>query len=195
MALCSNAIAQHTLTLGSVGKSFNATGWRVGYVVGPPTLIQYVQWSHALLCYVTSGPAQAAAVAGFQETSEAERFWAENELHIKKNVDKFCMFLDIMGLPYVKPSAAYFVYVNVSRVQLPQGDFFPQDVARKPPDWQFCWWLINVLGVSCIPGSAFYSEGQSQLSGTYVRFTVCKTDEDLDVAIERLRGLNAYMQE
>lgn len=169
MALQSEAIAKQTLSVGSVGKSFNATGWRVGYVIGPKELIQYVQWAHAMLAYVTSGPAQEAAAVGFESSSCVE-FWKENQRLIKSRVTLFCQAMDELGLevrPLVspmriqvlrtlqclRPSAAYFVFVDMSRVRLPTDLQIPRDTRTKPQDWQLCWFMINVIGISCIPGS------------------------------------------
>lgn len=70
----SDEIWSHTLTVGSIGKSFNATGWRVGYVIGPERFIESVLLAHTLLAYTTAGPAQKAAALGLMRAEE-EGFW------------------------------------------------------------------------------------------------------------------------
>ena len=97
MALQSEAIAERTLTVGSVGKSFNATGWRVGYVIGPRDLIPNVQMAQALLAYTASGPAQEAAAIGF-ESSARLSFWEGNRQTLKSKVELFCSAMDDLGL-------------------------------------------------------------------------------------------------
>lgn len=96
-ATISQAIGQHTLTVGSVGKAFNATGWRAGWVIGPESLIPLVKAAHIALCYVTPGPPQVAATAGFQE-AEAQDFWRSNKLEMRGRLDVLCSILDEVGL-------------------------------------------------------------------------------------------------
>ena len=60
--------------MGSIGKCFNATGWRVGYVIGPEELVEHVLPAHTLLAYTTAGPAQKAAAKGLRMAGEVG-FW------------------------------------------------------------------------------------------------------------------------
>ncbi|KAI4117272.1 MAG: hypothetical protein LQ338_007579 [Usnochroma carphineum] len=187
------AIAARTISIGSVGKTFNATGWRVGYAIGPENLITYVQWAHVLLSYVASGPAQEAAAVAYEE-AEAQGFWNSNKQLFKRKVDSLCLFLDELGLPYVIPSGAYFIFVNISQVELPRHFDFPPTVAKKGRDWKVCYYMCRELGVSSIPGSAFFLEQNSGIGADYVRFVVCKTDEEIEFAKERLRGLKPLIR-
>ena len=93
-----NAFFKQTLTVGSVGKAFNATGWRVGYLIGPEHLIKHVHDAHTLLCYTTAGPAQEAAAVGLRE-AETCGFWASNRQSLQDKVRRFCAVLDELGLP------------------------------------------------------------------------------------------------
>ena len=94
----SNAFFNYTLTVGSVGKAFNATGWRVGYLIGPEHLIKHVHNAHTLLCYTTAGPAQEAAAVGLRE-AETCGFWTTNRWSMEDKVRRFCAVLDELGLP------------------------------------------------------------------------------------------------
>lgn len=98
MATLSTPIASRTISIGSVGKTFNATGWRVGYAIGDENLIRHVQWAHILLNYVTPGPAQEAAAVAFEE-EDSEGFWESNKHDFKRKVDDLCLFLDELDLP------------------------------------------------------------------------------------------------
>ena len=93
-----NAFAEYTLTVGSVGKTFNATGWRVGYLIGPEQLIKHVHSTHNLLCYTTATPAQEAAAVGLRGT-ESRDFWAKNIHLTEDKVKRFCAVLDELDLP------------------------------------------------------------------------------------------------
>ena len=92
-----------------MGKTFNATGWRVGYVIGNESLIKHVQWAHVLLSYVTAGPAQEAAAVAYEE-AETREFWDSNRQDFKRKVDNLCLFLSDLGLP---------VYISTLPLELP----------------------------------------------------------------------------
>lgn len=98
IAAVNNNIAAMTLTVGSIGKLFNATGWRLGFVIGPAQLIQNVQYAHTLLCYTTAGPAQEAAAVGLAEADKLG-WWKDNMEQVKMKVVSFCEVLDELGLP------------------------------------------------------------------------------------------------
>lgn len=93
-----NAFVNYTVTVGSVGKAFNATGWRVGYLIGPEHLIKHVHSAHILLCYTTAGPAQEAAAVGLRE-AETCGFWAINRRSMEDKIKRFCAVLDELDLP------------------------------------------------------------------------------------------------
>lgn len=98
LATVSPSIAAHTLTVGSIGKLFNATGWRLGYVIGPPELIHPVQAAHFVLCYTTAGPVQKAAIEGLKEADRIG-WWEQNCVEVKSKVDSFCEVLGELNIP------------------------------------------------------------------------------------------------
>ena len=91
-------IAQLTLTVGSAGKAFYATGWRVGWLIGPENLIKYVAAAHTRICYSSVSPLQEAAAVGFEKAAELG-FWEESKKEMKGKVDKFTEVFDELGLP------------------------------------------------------------------------------------------------
>ena len=97
-ALGDESIAESTVTIGSVGKSFNATGWRVGFVIGDSRTIGPIQWASTLLSFVASGPAQHAATVGYQ-TAYKHDFWARNAEDLKLKVARFCEVMRELKLP------------------------------------------------------------------------------------------------
>ncbi|KAI4094213.1 MAG: hypothetical protein LQ344_002292 [Seirophora lacunosa] len=152
IATLGDDISTRTISIGSVGKTFNATGWRVGFAIGHERLIAHVKWAHVLLSYVASGPAQEAAAVAYEEV-EAEGFFDSNRQMFKRKMDNLSLFLGQIGLPHVVPSGAYFLFVNISSVELPEGYQFPPTVAKKSRDWKVCYYMCQELGVSSIPGS------------------------------------------
>ncbi|CAG8949626.1 hypothetical protein HYFRA_00007860 [Hymenoscyphus fraxineus] len=188
LASISPSIAANTITVGSIGKLFNCTGWRLGHAIGPASLIHPVQVAHYVLCYTTSGPPQKAAVEGFLEADRLD-WWEENRREVKGMVDGFCGVLDGLGIPYVYPSAAYFVLAHVDGIPIP-GDFvFPPHIAGLSKDMRTCWFLMNEIGVAAIPGTTFYGPDNAHIGENYVRFGVCKSGEGMELAKSRLQKL------
>lgn len=192
MATLSPDLAKITLTVGSAGKNFYATGWRVGYLIGPPELIKYVAAAHTRICYSSVSPLQEAAAIGFEEADRYD-FWNSAVREMKGKVERFCEVFDELDLPYSIPEGGYFVLANLSKVKLPDNYDFPPHVANRPRDFKVSWFLMMELGVAAIPPTEFYTDKNAHIVEDYLRFAVCKNDDILETAKERLRGLKKYM--
>ena len=94
---------------------------------------------------------------------------------------------------YSDPEGGYFVLVNLSKIQLPPSYNFPPHVANRPRDFKLSWFLIMELGVAAIPPTEFYTDQNAHMAEDWLRFAVCKNDDVLEGAKERLRGLRKYM--
>jgi kynurenine aminotransferase len=97
VASLSPEIASHTLTAVSLGKLFNATGWRVGFVIGPEALLRPVIATHLVLAYSSSGPAQDACAVGLVE-AERRQWWTLNAEDVSARIAKLCHALEEIGL-------------------------------------------------------------------------------------------------
>lgn len=194
IATLSPELAQITLTVGSAGKNFYCTGWRVGYLIGPPQLIKYVAAAHTRICYSSVSPLQEAAAVGFEQ-ADAHRFWDSAVREMKGKVARFCHVFDELHLPYSQPEGGYFVLANLAKVRLPAGYDFPEHVRHRPRDFRMAWFLIMELGVAAIPPSEFYTREREKVAEDWMRFAVCKEDAVLETAKERLRGLRRYIEE
>ena len=192
VATLSHEIAKLTLTVGSAGKNFYATGWRVGWLIGPEHLIKYVSAAHTRICYSSVSPLQEAAAVGF-ERADKVGFWEESKREMKSKMTRFCEVFDELGLPYSEPEGGYFVLANLNKVKLPEHYEFPPHVAERPRDFKLSWFCIMELGVAAIPPTEFYTDENAHLAEDWLRFAVCKDDEVLEGAKERLRGLRKYM--
>jgi kynurenine aminotransferase len=102
VATLSPEIARLTLTVGSGGKNFYATGWRVGWLIGPEHLIKYVSAAHTRICYSSVSPLQEATAIGFEE-ADKHNFWEESKKEMKGKMDKFNKIWDELGLPVSFP--------------------------------------------------------------------------------------------
>jgi kynurenine aminotransferase len=105
VATLSPEIANITLTVGSGGKIFYATGWRVGWLIGPEHLIKYVSAAHTRICYSSVSPLQEAMAIGFEE-AETYNFWQTSKAEMKAKMDKFNRIWDELGLPVGAPTFA-----------------------------------------------------------------------------------------
>ena len=97
IASLDQAIAARTLTTISVGKLFNATGWRLGFVIGPKALMRHVIGVHLTLAYASTSPTQEAAAVGLREAGK-NGFWERNKKDVQHRVSTICDVLEEIGL-------------------------------------------------------------------------------------------------
>jgi kynurenine aminotransferase len=193
VATLSPEVYNLTLTVGSGGKNFYCTGWRVGWLIGPEHLITYVSAAHTRICFSSVSPLQEAMAIGFEQ-ADANNFWEESKKEMKGKLDKFCAVFDELGLPYSDPDGGYFVMANLAKVNMPDDYEFPPHVAERPRDFKLSWFLIQEIGVAAIPPTEFFTVENAHIVEDWLRFAVCKEDAVLETAMERLRGLRKYIK-
>ena len=103
------------------------------------------------------------------------------------------MLINLCYSQYSIPEGGYFVLANLARVSLPSYYKFPDHVKDRPWDFKLSWFLIMELGVAAIPPTEFYTDENAHLAEDWLRFAVCKEDDVLDKAKDRLRGLQKFM--
>jgi N-succinyldiaminopimelate aminotransferase len=163
-----------TLVIGSAGKTFNVTGWKIGWICGPAPLVSAVRTAKQFLTYVNGGPFQPAVAAGLA-LPDAYFTAAAEDLQYRRDV--LVQGLTEAGLPVIGPEATYFATVDVRPVQ-PDGDGLA-----------FCRSLPERAGVVAVPTVVFYDPAHAHLGRHLVRFAFCKSDAVLGEAVERLRRL------
>src|ERR1700710_1935073 len=176
IATLSPEIERLTLTVGSAGKNFYATGWRVGWLIGPPHLINYVAAAHTRICYSSVSPLQEAAAVGFEE-ADKNGFWDSAVKEMKGKMDKFNEIWKELDLPFSDPEGGYFVLVNMKKVNIPADYPFPDHVKDRPRDFKLSWFLIQEVGVAAIPPTEFYTDANAYIGEDWMRFAVCKEDD------------------
>ncbi|KAL5484469.1 hypothetical protein EMCRGX_G020977 [Ephydatia muelleri] len=176
---------ERTLTIGSAGKTFSATGWKTGWVLGPEKLITPLQWVNAASGYTMITPLQEALSEAFDvETDKLGKpdcYFVELPRLLRRKRDEALAVLREVGFNPIVPDGGYFVLADVSKFNM---EFDNKDEAY---DFQFVKWMTKTKGVAAIPPTAFYSQEHSQLSGKLVRFCFCKDDSTLQAAYKRLR--------
>lgn len=193
IATLSPEISRLTITVGSAGKNFYATGWRVGWLIGEPHLIKYCGAAHTRICYSSVSPLQEAAAIGFEQADQVG-FWEESKKDMQRKMALFNEIWDELGIPYTEPDGGYFVLANLSKVHFPEDYPFPDHVSSRARDFQMCWWLIKEVGVAAIPPTEFYTKETEKEAEDYMRFAVCKEDTVLEAAKERLRKLKDFIR-
>lgn len=192
IATLSPEIDRRTITVGSAGKTFYCTGWRVGWLIGRPELVKYAGISHTRICFAAVSPLQEATAIGL-ELADAENFWETSKSDMKRKMTLFNEIWAELDLPFTEPDGGYFVLVNMKKVQIPTNYIFPAHIENKPRDFKLTWWLIKELGIAAIPPSEFYTEAHQAVAENYLRFAVCKPDEILEAAKQCLRALKRFM--
>lgn len=163
-----------TISCSSLSKTYSITGWRLGYVMGPPRVIDEVRKVHDFLTVGAAAPLQEAAVTalGFPD-----RYYRELRAHYSEKRTVFLNYLDAIGLTYSRPAGAYYVMVDIAEFD------WASDVA-------FCEWMAREVGVAAVPGSSFFREPVRNL----IRFHFAKRTETLVAAGERLIQLRERAQ-
>ncbi len=168
-------MASRTVTLGSLGKSYNLTGWKVGWTIAWPELTAGVRAAHQFLTFATATPMQHGAAAIINTGEETIR---QTRAMFMANRDKLAAALAEIGFRVFRSDGTYFLMVDHTPVSRGLG---------LVDDQQFCRWLVEHAKVAAIPPSVFYntpSNGQH-----LARFAFCKKPETIDEAIWRLRKL------
>lgn len=172
-------MAERTITCNSLSKTFSATGWRLGYMIGPEDVIEAAKKVHDFLTVGAPAPLQEAAVAGL---NLGEKYYEDlNQLYTQKR-DYFLKGLDEIGLKHNIPQGTYFVLVDISEfLALPQFTGWT--------DLEFCEWMIKEIGVAAVPGSSFFKEPVYHL----IRFHFARQKETIDEALKRLQKLKKIL--
>jgi aminotransferase len=164
------ALRARTITVGGLGKTFAMTGWRLGYAVSPDPLAVPVRGAHDFLTICAPTPLQAAGAAAL--ALPAEYFTTMRaEYHERRRL--FCAALDDVGMANAWPEGAYYVMADY------------RSVRDDLDDLAFAHWLTTDVGVACVPGRVFYTDGWR--GAHHVRFAFAKRTETLAEAARRLR--------
>ena len=162
---------ERTISCSSLSKTYSITGWRLGYIIAPPEIIDRAKKVHDFLTVGASAPLQEAVIPGLKFGQEYYDDLLAKYTHKK---ELFLKGLDDLHIIHNDPEGAYYVLLDISE--------FGYD-----SDLKFCEDLARLVGVGAVPGSSFFREPVNHL----IRFHFAKKDETLLNALNRLESLRA----
>ena len=166
-------LAARAFVISSFGKTFHVTGWKVGTVAAPASLMAEFRKVHQFNVFTVNTPMQhalAAYLADPQPYLGLPAFYAAKR-------DLFRAGLAQTRFRLLPSEGSYFQCVDISDLAVPERDL---------PEADFCKWLTSEVGVAAIPLSAFYGNGFDQ---KVIRFCFAKQDDTLRAALARLSRL------
>jgi aspartate/methionine/tyrosine aminotransferase len=161
---------ERCVKIGSAGKIFSLTGWKVGFVCAAPSVLRVLAKAHQFITFTTPPNLQAAVAYGLDK---ADDYFEGMRADLARSRDRFTAGLRSLGFPVIDAQATYFVNVDLASLGLNEDDE------------SFCKRLVLEHKVAAIPVSAFYANEPIR---SVVRFCFAKRDATLDAALERLAG-------
>lgn len=160
-----------TVTINSLSKTYSVTGWRVGYAIAAPDLINGIRQVHDFLTVGAAAPLQEAGVYAL---NLPQNYYDHLQQEYRTRRDYLLGVLEEAGFKCFKPDGAYYIMTDITKFG------FENDI-------EFTKHLVREIGVAVVPGSSFYRK--PELGAQQVRFCYCKRDETLHAAAEKLLKL------
>jgi N-succinyldiaminopimelate aminotransferase len=166
-------MAERTLTISSIGKTFSVTGWKTGWACGPAELVAATRGAKQFMTFAGGTPFQHAAAHAL---AGAEEHGARLAAELKAKRDRICAGLERAGATVLRPAGTYFVNADVRPLGYDDGVAFCRELPER-------------AGVVAIPTSVFC--GDPERARSLVRFAFCKREEVIDEAAARLERLRS----
>lgn len=160
---------ERTISCSSLSKTYSITGWRLGYIIAPPEIIEVAKKVHDFLTVGAAAPLQEAAVTGLKF---GEQYYKDLQEKYTSKRNLFLKGLDDIGIAHTVPEGAYYILLDI-------GEF------GFASDMEFCEVLARDVGVGAVPGSSFFKESVNNL----IRLHFAKKDETLNEALNRLADI------
>lgn len=160
---------ERTISCSSLSKTYSITGWRLGYIIAPPNIIEVAKKVHDFLTVGAAAPLQEAAVTGLKFGDDYYK-WLQDKYTHKRAL--FLKGLDDIGIAHTVPQGAYYILLDISEFGFDS-------------DLEFCEVLAKDVGVGTVPGSSFFRENVNNL----VRLHFAKKDDTLNEALNRLESI------
>lgn len=162
---------ERTLSCSSLSKTYSITGWRLGYIIASPEIIDRAKKVHDFLTVGAAAPLQEAVIPGLRFGQD---YYDDLLAKYTRKKELFLRGLDNLGIAHNDPEGAYYVMLDISEF-------------GYESDLRFCEDLAERVGVGAVPGSSFFKEPVNHL----IRLHFAKKEETLREALDRLSGLRA----
>jgi aspartate/methionine/tyrosine aminotransferase len=166
---------ERTVKIGSAGKIFSLTGWKVGLVAAAPELMRALGKAHQFLTFTTPPNLQVAVAYGL---GKDDAYFAAMRAGFERSRDRLTSGLETLGFSVLPSQGSYFLNIDIAEL-------------GAEDDVRFCRSLVETAGVAAIPVSAFYAQDPVR---NIVRLCFAKTDATLDMALARLGGVGGLPQ-
>ena len=160
---------ERTVSCSSLSKTYSITGWRLGYIIAPPEIIDRAKKVHDFLTVGAAAPLQEAIIPGL---NFGQDYYDALQAEYTHKKELFLKGLDDLKIVHNDPEGAYYVMLDISEF-------------GYESDLKFCEDLASKVGVGAVPGSSFFREPVNHL----IRFHFAKRDETLNAALENLKSL------
>lgn len=160
---------ERTISCSSLSKTYSITGWRLGYIIAPPQIIEAAKKVHDFLTVGAAAPLQEAAVTALRFGDDYYK--SLRDTYTRKR-DLFLKGLDDIGIRHTVPQGAYYVLLDISEF-------------GYESDLEFCEVLARDVGVGAVPGSSFFREPVNHL----IRLHFAKKEATLYDALNRLEAI------
>ena len=165
---------ERTISCSSLSKTYSITGWRLGYIIAPPHIIDVAKKVHDFLTVGAAAPLQEAAVVGL---NFGDDYYKQLQNKYTEKRDLFLKGLDDIGIVHTVPQGAYYILLDISEF-------------GYKSDLEFCDVLARDVGVGAVPGSSFFREDVNHL----IRLHFAKKNETLNEALNRLEHIRAKIK-
>ena len=165
---------ERTISCSSLSKTYSITGWRLGYIIAPPHIIDVAKKVHDFLTVGAAAPLQEAAVVGL---NFGDDYYKRLQNKYTEKRDLFLKGLDDIGIVHTVPQGAYYILLDISEF-------------GYKSDLEFCEVLARDVGVGAVPGSSFFREDVNHL----IRLHFAKKNDTLNEALNRLEHIRAKIR-
>lgn len=163
-----DGMVERAVRIGSAGKTFSLTGWKVGYITGPAHLIDPIAKAHQYVTFTTPPNLQKAVAYGL---AKEDAYYTDLASELEDKRDRMAKGLEALGFGVLPCAATYFLTCDITGLGLGENDIAA------------CTHLVEEVGVAAVPVSAFYG---GNAPDRFIRFCFCKRDAVIDEAIGRL---------
>ena len=165
---------ERTVSCSSLSKTYSVTGWRLGYIIASPAIIDTARKVHDFLTVGAAAPLMEAAVPGLEMP---DSYYEDLQKTYTEKRDFFLRGLDTLHIAHTDPQGAYYVLLDISEY-------------GWDSDLEFCEALAERVGVGAVPGSSFFREPVNHL----VRLHFAKREATLAEALNRLESISVKMK-